>query len=501
MMRRTAGVLMPISSLPSPYGIGTLGSEAYRFVDFLRDADCSLWQVLPVQPTSYGDSPYQSCAAGALNPYFIDLEFLCRDGLLTREECRNIDWGHDPRCVDYGKIYASRIGILRTAFSRFSRTSADWVAFLNEGKFADFALFMAIKEHFGGAPYTDWGEYAEYSDEKAQAFLAAHRDDVEFWQFTQYMFLVQWRKLKAYANVHGVELMGDIPIYVARDSVEMWKYGRSLFLLDEKGNPAVQAGVPPDAFSETGQLWGNPVYDWEKMKEDGYAWWHKRLRDAFELYDVLRIDHFIGFVNYYCIPADASDARCGTWRKGPGAALFKGFENSRIVAEDLGIVTDEVRAVLNEIGYPGMKILQHAFDGDPKNEHKPSNYTENTVAYTGTHDNETLFARVSNMGYNEKEVLISDLKRECGKAGIPVRIDSDRTICLSILRLLYASRANTIIFPLQDAIRMGKEGRMNCPSTVSPDNWSVRFRSSDLSAALKRRLSGMAAVSRRNKNI
>ena len=499
-MRRIAGVLMPISSLPSPYGIGTLGSEAYRFVDFLRDAECALWQVLPLQPTSYGDSPYQSCAASALNPYFIDLEFLCREGLLTREECRAVDWGHDPRWVDYGKMYRERIRILRKAFSRYPKKTPEWVAFLEEGKYRDFALFMSLKDEFSGKPYTDWGEYAVYEEERVGEYAEQHREDVEFWQFTQYEFLQQWKKLKAYANTHGIELMGDMPIYVARDSVEMWKYGKDLFLLDERGNPAVQAGVPPDAFSETGQLWGNPIYDWERMKADGYSWWHKRLDDAFALCDVLRIDHFIGFVRYYCIPASATDARSGRWCEGPGTDLFRGYANRRIVAEDLGIVTEEVRAALRKTGFPGMKILQHAFDGNPYNEHKPSNYEENLVAYTGTHDNETLYARISVMSPEEKEILLADLKRECFKAGIPLRLDSDRTICLTILRLLYASRANTVIFPLQDAIRMGKEGRMNRPSTVSPENWSVRFKSSDFSAALKRCLAGMAAMSGRNQN-
>ncbi len=496
-MERTCGILLPVSSLPSPYGIGTLGSEAYRFVDFLRDAGCTVWQLLPMQPTTYGDSPYQACAANALNPYFIDLEFLCRANLLTREECRAVDWGDNPLWVDYGKIYRHRLDILRLAFSRFDRANADWIAFLAEGKYRDFALFMSLKAQFGGKPYTEWGKYSVYDRELLERFSDENEEEVAFWQFTQYLFLGQWRKLKEYANTHGVRIMGDMSLYVGRDSVEMWKYGRDMFLLDEEGNLAVQAGVPPDSFSPTGQLWGNPIYDWEKMKKDNYSWWRYRIHEAFRLYDVLRIDHFTGFIKYYCIPPDAEDATVGEWRLGPGTEIFRGLEYLPIVAENLGTGFPEVRRALRDLGYPGMRILQYGFDGDPAGEHKPSNYPENVVAYTGTHDNETLYSFISGMDEERREIFISDLKKECAKAGIPARIDQDGTLCLTVLRLLLASRARLVIFPLQDAIRMGDEGRVNRPATVSPENWTVRLKSSDFSAALKRRLAGMAAVSKR----
>ena len=499
-MERTCGILLPISSLPSPYGIGTLGSEAFRFVDFLRDAGCTVWQLLPMQPTTYGDSPYQACAANALNPYFIDLDFLCRAHLLTKEECRSVDWGDNPLWVDYGKIYRYRLDILRLAFSRFDRANAEWTEFLAEGKYSDFALFMALKAKFGGAPYTEWGEYSVYDREKLIRFTDENENEVEFWQFTQYLFIQQWRKLKEYANAHGVRIMGDMSLYVGRDSVEMWKYGSEMFLLDEKGNPAVQAGVPTDAFSSTGQLWGNPIYDWEKMKKDNYSWWRYRIHEAFRFYDILRIDHFTGFVKYYCVPPDAKDATVGEWRSGPGPELFRGLEYLPIVAENLGVGFPEVRRALRELGYPGMRILQYGFDGDPANEHKPSNYPENVVAYTGTHDNQTLYSMISELDDKNREIFISDLKKECAKAGIPARIDQDGTLCLTVLRLLLASRARLVIFPLQDAIRMGNEGRVNRPSTVSPENWTVRLKSSDFSAALKRRLAGMAAVSKRIHN-
>ena len=494
---RSAGILMPVSSLPSPYGIGTLGKAAYRFVDFLCASGCTVWQVLPLQPTSFGDSPYQSCSAGALNPYFIDLDLLAQDGLLERGDYCDLDWGSNPRRVDYGKMYLLRTKVLRKAFSRFDRSSPVFADFLREGKYRDYGLFMALKEQFGGAAFEAWGDYALYDEDKVAAFEEANRAEVEFWQFTQFLFLRQWRALKAYANARGVEIMGDIPIYVARDSVETWKYRRSLFVLNEAGFPSEQAGVPPDAFSDLGQLWGNPVYDWEKMKSDGYSWWHRRIRDALALYDILRIDHFIGFVRYYCIPEGQTDARIGEWRKGPGAELFRGFEKSRIVAEDLGIVTDEIRAEIDKTGYPGMKILQHAFDGWQLNEHKPSNYTTNCIAYTGTHDNLTLLGRVREVPKERRAAFLGDLRRECRLAGAAFRSNTERAVCRSILRLLYASKADTVIFPLQDALIMGDEARMNMAGVVSGSNWSFRFLKSDFSSSLQRLLRGLAAESGR----
>ncbi len=493
-MKRIAGLLMPVSSLPSGCGIGTLGKDAYRFVDFLARTGCKLWQVLPLLPTSFGDSPYASCCATALNPYFIDLDLLQEQGLLQKEEYCDLDWGNDPRRVDYAKLYEKRFAVLKRAFARFDRTSPDWVKFLKKGEYRDFALFMALKNEHGGAPWTQWGKYAEYDEELVSAYEKAHRDETEFWQFTQYEFLLQWNALKRYANGRGVEIMGDMPIYVARDSVEMWKYRRSLFLLDGEGQQSVQAGVPPDAFSDSGQLWGNPVYDWEKHKKDGYGWWHKRIGSALKLYDWVRIDHFIGFVRYYCIPEGATDARVGEWRKGPGAELFEGLEKKKIVAEDLGIVTDEVRAAVAETGYPGMRILQHAFDGNPDNEHKPGNYPQNVVVYTGTHDNLTLFTRISQMQGEERARMIRDLKTECRKAGLRAVCASDKSICDTILRLLFSSRANMTIAPLQDILLMGEEGRINAPSAVSASNWSVRFTASDFSPALTRRLARLVVL-------
>ncbi len=494
-MKKTAGILMPVSSLPSPYGIGTLGKSAYRFVNFLRDAGCSLWQVLPLQPTSFGDSPYQTCSAGALNPYFIDLDFLIRDGLLTREEVTSVDWGEGR--VDYGKLYRFRIPLLKRAFARFDKSLPAWQEFRREGTYRDYALFSALKDAHGGAPFEEWGDYADGNAEAVSAFAREHDEEVAFREFTQFLFLRQWRQLKAYANAHGVRIVGDMPFYVSRDSVEMWKYRRGLFVLDEAGRPAAQAGVPPDAFSSTGQLWGNPVYDFEAMKEDGYAWWKGRIRSALALYDIVRIDHFIGFVRYYSVPEGEKDARSGSWNRGPGKELFEGVGDAPIVAEDLGLITEEVRRGIDKIGFPGMKILQHAFDGNPYNEHKPSNYTERFFAYTGTHDNLTLYSRLSGMQGEERERMLSDLRSECGKVGVPFRGGSDRDLCRTALRLLYASPASAVLFPLQDALCLGEEGRINRPSEVSPLNWSFRFRQSDFSSSLKVRLRTLAAESGR----
>lgn len=494
-MKRAAGILMPISSLPSPHGIGTLGKDAYRFAEFLRGAGCSLWQVLPLQPTSFGDSPYQTCAAGALNPYFIDLDFLVRDGLLTKEEACAADCGEER--VDYGHLYRTRIPLLRRAFARFDGTRPDWQAFLDRGEYRDYALFMTLKEEFGGAPFWQWGEYADYDAQKIARFERTHSEEVQFRQFTQFLFLAQWRRLKAYANARGIQIVGDIPFYVSRDSVEMWKYRRELFVLDEEGNPSEQAGVPPDAFSETGQLWGNPVYDWTKMKQGGYAWWRDRIKRALSLYDILRIDHFIGFVRYYSIPEGETDARIGKWNKGPGKELFEGFEHAPIVAEDLGLITEEVRRGIDEIGFPGMKIIQHAFDGNPYNEHKPSNYTERFFAYTGTHDNVTLYSRIHGTQGWERERMLGDLRSECVKAGVPLRASSDRAVCRTVVKLLYASPAAAVIVPLQDVLYLDDEARLNRPSVVTESNWSFRFHRSDFSTAVKERLRTLAAESGR----
>ena len=473
---RRAGILMPVSSLPSDCGIGTLGAGAYAFVDWLESAGMKIWQVLPLLPTGYGDSPYQSCASNALNPYFIDFALLVQDGLLEDSDYRDIEWSHDERRVDYGKLFAHKIEVLKKAFARFDQTNAEWQAFLKEGCYADYALFMSLKTAFHYAPWTEWAKNYKNADSKTlQRYKKEKSEELAFWQFTQYLFLKQWNALHAYAKMKGISIMGDMPIYVSEDSVETWKYRRDLFMLDENGDLSMRAGVPPDAFSDEGQFWGNPVYDWEKLKKDDYAWWRARIRYELSLFDIVRIDHFRAFDRFYAIPAGAESAKGGEWMDGPKTALFKGMEEYSIVAEDLGIIDDGVRALLKNTGYPGMKIFEFAFDGNPENEYLPSLYNANSVAYTGTHDNDTLRSFLENMEAAQRKDFETALENECLKLDVPYVVETIEDECKSIVELLFASNADTVIVPMHDVTVFGEEARLNAPSTVSTQNWTFRF--------------------------
>lgn len=473
---RRAGVLMPVSSLPSDCGIGTLGAGAYAFVDWLEAAGMKVWQVLPLLPTGYGDSPYQSCAADALNPYFIDFALLEKDGLLKREEYADLLWCEDERRVDYGRQFAQKTEVLKKAFARLDKTDKDWLAFLQKGKYADYALFMSLKTKFDYAPWTAWEEpYRSCEGKGLEEYIRKNQEEIEFWQFTQYIFLKQWNALHSYARSHGVRIMGDMPIYVSEDSVETWKYRRDLFMLDGEGNLAVRAGVPPDAFSEDGQLWGNPVYDWQKMKEDGYAWWKERIAYNFSLFDIVRIDHFRAFDRFFAVPADAETAKEGEWLDGPKSELFADMGDLEIVAEDLGIIDEGVRKLLKETGYPGMKIFVFAFDGNPENEYLPSLINDNSVAYTGTHDNVTLRSFIENMEKGDRIAFEKILEEECLKLETPYVTETVDDECRSIVELLFATKADTLIIPMHDVCRFGEEARLNAPSTVSTQNWTFRF--------------------------
>ncbi len=472
---------MPVSSLPSAYGIGTLGAGAYAFVDWLQKANMKIWQVLPLLPTGYGDSPYQSFASDALNYYFIDFALLEKDGLLTKDDYVNAQWGDDARRVDYGLQFAQKTQILRKAFDRFDTTASEWQAFVLDGKYKDFALFMSLKIRFAYAPWDAWD--TPYKNAEASALLAHEKQyekEIAFWQFTQYIFLKQWRALRAYANERGVEIMGDMPIYVAYDSVETWKYRDRLFDLNKDGNIGKRAGVPPDDFCDDGQFWGNPVYDWVKLRKEKYAWWKDRISYAFSLFDIVRIDHFRGFDRYYAVPEGAETAKEGAWLDGPKAELFKGLKRAKIVAEDLGVIDDGVRKLLKDTGYPGMKVFEFAFNGDPENEYLPSQYDENCVAYTGTHDNQTLAAFIQEMPKEEATAFTAQLENECLQADVAYIRESVDDECESIIRLLFSSKANTVIVPMQDILCMGEEARMNAPATVSGNNWTFRFIESDL---------------------
>lgn len=490
---RRAGVLMPVSSLPSPFGIGTLGQGAYQFIDWLCKAGMKIWQVLPLLPTGFGDSPYQSCSATALNYYFIDFHLLEKDGLLEKTDYQEIDWFEDERRVNYGKQFTYKTQVLRKAFLRFDKTDKTWLAFLKKGQYFNFALFMSLKVKFNYRPWNEWDEaFANYNEKTVCAYAKENADDIAFWQFTQFIFLKQWDALHRYANEKGVSIMGDMPIYVSYDSVETWKYRKDLFMLGEDGNTSLRAGVPPDAFSDDGQLWGNPVYNWKKLKKDGYKWWKNRIRYELSLYDIVRIDHFRAFDRFYAIPETATTAKEGEWMDGPKASLFKGLKDCEIIAEDLGVIDDGVRKLLKDTGYPGMKVFQFAFDGNEENEYLPTQYNENSVAYTGTHDNEPLRAFIEDMDKTSRRAFEKAFEKQCLELETPYLCETIEEECESVIRLLMASKSNTVIIPMHDIACFGAESRLNAPSTVSGQNWTFRFTEKDFKNRIAIKLNAMA---------
>ncbi len=490
--QRRAGILMPVSSLPSPFGIGTLGKGAYDFVDWLEASGIKIWQVLPLLPTGYGDSPYQSCASNALNYYFIDFDLLQRDGLLNEEDYRDITWSYDERRVDYWTQFTYKTQVLKKAFARFDKSSREWQTYLQTGKSFDFAVFMSLKARFSYKPWQDWGDkFARYDDKTIAEYAKSHQDEIAFWQFTQYVFLRQWNALHAYANEKGIFIMGDMPIYVSYDSVETWKYRDKLFMLGADGNTSLRAGVPPDAFSDDGQLWGNPVYDWKKLKKDDYGWWKDRIAYEFSLYDIIRIDHFRAFDRFYAIPETAETAQEGEWLDGPKAELFKGLEHLAIVAEDLGVIDDGVRKLLQTTGYPGVKVFEFAFDGNEENEYLPEFYNANSVAYTGTHDNDTLRSFIESMTKKERLAFEKVFEKQCLALDTPYCCETIEEECESVVRLLMASKADTVILPMHDIVCFGAEARLNAPSTVSGSNWTFRYKESDFKRRISAKLKAM----------
>lgn len=497
MSKRNFGILMPISSLPSDEGIGTLGDKAYKFVDYLAASNAKIWQILPLNTTNYGDSPYQSCSSNALNYYFIDLKYLVADKLLLESEVKESDLFTTLRRVDYGKLFNNKTLLLRKAFARFKQDK-EFSDFVASGEYYDFSIFMAIKEKYSHRAWVEWDEeFRVYNEERVRAFAKNNENDILFWQFTQFIFLKQWKKLKEYANKKGILIMGDIPLYIAYDSVEVWKYGNKLFKMDDNRVPLGVAGCPPDIFSEDGQLWGNPVYDWKKMEQDGYSWWNKRIQDCFKHCDILRIDHFRGFDRYYEIPFGNKTARYGKWVDGPKEKFFEDKQSLNIVAEDLGVVDDSLIKFLKNVGYPCMKVLLFAFDGSPDNEHKPSNFTENFVCYTGTHDNMPLKQHIQDLSECEFKVYKQDLINECQKVGIVADTSNFVAICESVIKLGFESIARTVIIPYGDLLALGGESRINFPSTVSTANWSWRFLEEEFTDSMKERLKKLATESNR----
>ena len=474
---------MPISSLPSPYGIGTLGAEARKFADFLAAGGQSCWQLLPVGPTSYGDSPYQSFSSFAGNPYFIDLDILAEWGLLEPEEYQFLNWGNDPGQADYELLYKNRFQVLRLAVSRLSRGDkfemrgtlwgADWLE--------DYALFMALKDKFGGASWLDWPEELRLRESASLALarkeLAA---EIDFWKWVQHLFFSQWWSLKEYVNQKNISIIGDLPIYVALDSADVWA-NPDQFQLDENGRPTEVAGCPPDGFSADGQLWGNPLFDWERMKKDGYAWWLKRIAWQFQICDTLRIDHFRGFDSYYAIPYGDATAKNGRWKPGPGIGFFKAVNKALgkkdIIAEDLGFLTPSVHKLLKDSGYPGMKVLEFAFDSrDTGSDYLPHCYSPHCVVYAGTHDNDTI------QGW-----MASAPKKDVSFAKAYLRLSKREGYHWGMMRSAWASPADLAVMQFQDLLGLGSEARMNTPSTLG-NNWKWRALPGTFDEKLSKRL-------------
>ncbi len=472
---RKSGILMPVASLPGKYGIGTFGKESYAFVDMLKEAGQSLWQILPLGPTSYGDSPYQSFSTFAGNPYFIDPDILIEKGLLTKKEADSFDFGKKADIIDYGKIYNSRFKMLKKAYGRFD-AAADkgYEAFCRKNRFwlEDYALYMAIKNSFGGVSFIEWDEKIRKCDKiTLEKYRVKFNKEIGFYKFLQYEFMAQWRALKKYANNNGIKIIGDIPIYVAFDSADTWA-APELFQFDEKGYPTAVAGCPPDGFSATGQLWGNPLYDWDYHKKTGFKWWIRRISHCYELYDIVRIDHFRGFDSYYAISYGDPTAKFGKWMKGPGYDLFKAVKEKigdrEMIAEDLGFLTDSVIRLVKRSGYPGMKVLQFAFDSRADSDYLPHNYTSNTVVYTGTHDNDTTVGWFKKMKTADRRKALSYINKK--------EFASDKELALSFVKLAMSTVSDLCIIPMQDWLALDGSARINLPSTVG-GNWQWRMKS------------------------
>ena len=474
-MERGSGVLMHVSSLPGKYGIGTFGSEAYKFIDFVKKAGFKYWQILPLGHTGYGDSPYQCFTAYAGNPYFIDFDLLNKNGLLNRDEYEHESYQSNEERVDYGLIYNAKYKVLKIAYEKyksredikikvknFKEENSDWLD--------DYSLYMALKHEFNYKSWYEWDDDIKFrKKEVLNRYKEKLKDEIEYWCFIQYLFFTQWKDVKGYANEKGIEIIGDIPIYVSADSVDTWSKPEN-FKIDEKTlEPISVAGCPPDAFSSTGQLWGNVIYDWDYMKKNDYEWWINRIKENFKLYDVVRIDHFRGLESYWEIPYGETTAVNGKWSKGPAMDLFKVINEKlgdvNIIAEDLGFLTDDVIKFVKESGCPGMKILQFALDGSNGNHYLPHNYERNCVAYTGTHDNDTC------MGWYESTSNENDRKNAREYLGL----NKEEGYNWGLIRGIWSSVADIAIAQMQDFLGIGNEGRMNLPSSFG-GNWSWRMK-------------------------
>lgn len=493
-LTRGAGILLAITSLPSSYGIGTLGEAAFQFVDQLVDLKQRYWQLLPVGPTSFGDSPYQASSSFAGNPYLIDLDGLIRDGLLTESEVRSFHWGTNEGDVDYAMIYENRTKILRMAYERFSLEEEAFIAFCEKEKawLDDYSLYIALKRHFDDKEWLKWdAPLRNREPECLEEYRGILHNEITFCKFCQYEFFKQWTALKTYANNKGIRLIGDLPFYTALDSADVWAH-RDYFQLEESGLPKMVAGAAPDAFSENGQKWGNPLYDWTRMEQDGFLWWKARMSQGAGMYDAIRLDYFTGIVRYYSVAADAVDGRNGKWTKGPGKKLTDAFGevigDTPVIVENIGPKTQVagVKKLISKVGWTGIKILMFAFDDDTANENLPHNYNDsNYVVYAGTHDNETIVGYFRDKSDYELAYLYEYLN-----------IKYKEEIPDALIRAAYASVADVAIIQMQDLLKLGNEARMNAPSTIG-NNWRWRVGRDALSEERRAWIRSLAAVYRR----
>lgn len=490
---RASGVLLHISSLADPYGIGTLGKKSREFVKFLDDAGQTYWQMLPVGPTGYGDSPYQSFSTYAGNPYFVDLDILKDLELLTREEIENKIFVDNPEKADFGRIYQERFEVLRLAYSRFDIENKDFKLFIEKNAkwLQDYVLFMSIKDYFHGVKWTEWPDEFKYRNQDALArFEEENIEEVNFHRFIQFMFFEQWDDLKKYMKEYGILTIGDLPIYVAEDSSDVWA-NPEVFQLNDNLDPEFVGGCPPDAFSDDGQLWGNPIYNWDHLEETGYQWWLDRIEWNFNIFDCIRLDHFRGFESYWRIPAGDKTAKNGSWQPGPGMKLFgalrEKFGDLPIIAEDLGYMTKEVYNFRMETGFPSMKILQFAFDPECNSDYLPHNYDDNCVVYTGTHDNDTIIGWLENARFEEIETAKKYLN-----------ITDEETFNWGLIRGAMTSVAKMAIFQMQDLLMLDNSTRMNNPGILG-GNWEWRMRDGALNPYLSGRLRELTRISGRLK--
>lgn len=488
-MKRSAGVIMHIASLPGKFGIGTFGKEAFEYVDFLTKTGLKYWQILPLGQTGYGDSPYQSFSAFAGNPYFIDFDILKEEGLLKNEEYLNENYGDNEEYIDYGLLFDVKYKVLERAYENFKNSNNETIKeeynnFVNENKswLEDYSLYMAVKEHFNLSSWQNWDEDIKKREAAAmERYKELLKDRIGFWNFIQYEFFKQWNNLKNYANKNGIMIIGDIPIYVAEDSADVWSDTDAYLIDKETLKPTAVAGCPPDAFSATGQLWGNPIYDWDYMEKDQYKWWIKRVSESLKLYDVVRIDHFRGFESYWQIPYGDDTAINGKWVKGPGMKLFNAIKEAKgeinVIAEDLGFLTQEVIDFLNESGFPGMKVLQFAFDEREESNYLPHTYNENSIAYTGTHDNDTF------RGWFDTTGSKSDVDY-CIRY---LALTEEEGYNWGFIRGAWSSVSNTSIALMQDFLNLGNETRINLPSTLGL-NWKWRAKAGSYDDELAHRI-------------